>query len=295
MNDHEIISTLLPEYVAGKLNRTDTARVENHLKECQDCQQDLQLWQWAAQTTQETSAEHQMDPNLFTPVLFKIRAVSRKQSLQSAWLILRSQLPIVQKEIWSASVVILFIGYIASVLVDREVIFQVLAPLVAASSFAVLFGSDHDPAAELSLASPVSPIAILLARLVLVFSFNLALALCASIGIAISLPAIPLGNLILSWLAPMSLLCSLALFLSIQFRTETALISAYVLWLLRSILPAILPRIQIEVNAMTSEIIDLYLSFWSQTGWMIGLSIGLIALTLWVVKTGEYKPRTVFG
>ena len=293
MSDHKTISEYLPEYAAGILDASESKKVEQHLAECPECQQDLQLWQWVSRATEQTSEAQEVDPKLLTPVLFEIRAGFTKQPLRTAWQIIRSQLPIVHKEIWPASLVIILIGYIASVLVGKEVIFQALAPLIAATSISTVFGSNHDPAAELSLSTPVPPVMILLARLVIVFLFNFLLACGASIGITLAIPSLSLGGLILSWLAPMCLLSSLALLISIQYRTETGLGAAYTLWLLRFLFPIILSRMQIATSSLMQSLAEMYIYFWDQSGWLIGLSIGLLVLSFWLTQSNEYKPKTI--
>jgi hypothetical protein len=293
MNDHELINNRIPEYAAESLNESDRSMVEQHLSTCPECQEDLRFWQMVSRTTLEDSGEPKADPKLLTPIEYQMRASRTSQPLQSMWQILRLQLPIVHKEIWPASLLIILIGYIASVLVGKEGIFLVIAPIMAASSIAILFGAENDPATELSLSTPVSPAMVLLARLVLVFSFNFAIACVASIAIVITLPGLSLAELILSWLAPMSLLSSLALLISIQFRSETALITAYCLWLIKVFLPILLTRLQIEPGPAVNFLVESYLRLWNQSAWAFSLSLVLCLLSFWLVKKYEYRPQTM--
>jgi hypothetical protein len=293
MNDHEMFITRLPEYVAGSLSESDRSQVEQHVSTCPECQEDLRFWQLVSRTTLETSGEPKADPKLLTPVVYQMRKSRTSHPLQAMWQILRLQLPIVHKEIWPASLLIILIGYIASVLVGKEGIFLVIAPIMAASSIAILFGAEHDPATELSLSTPVSPAVVLLARLVLVFSFNFAIACTASVAIVITLPGLSLAELILSWLAPMSLLSSLALLISIQFRSETALITAYCLWLIKVFLSILLTRLQIEPGPAVNFLVESYLRLWNQSAWAFSLSLVLCLLSFWLVKKYEYRPQTM--
>ena len=293
MNDHELINIRIPEYAAGSLDESDRSMVEQHLSTCPECQEDLRFWQMVSSTTLQASGEPKADPKLLTPVVYQMRISRTSHPLQAMWQILRLQLPILHKEIWPASLIIILIGYIASLLVGKEGIFLVIAPIMAASSIAILFGTEHDPATELSLSTPVSPVVILLARLVLVFSFNFALACAASIAIVITLPGLSLGELILSWLAPMSLLSSLALLISIQFRSETALITAYSLWLIKVFLPILFTRLQIEPEPAVNLVVETYMRFWNQSTWAFSLSIVLCLISFWLVKKFEYRPQTM--
>ena len=153
--------------------------------------------------------------------------------MHQGWVLLRSQLPLVRHEIWPASAAIMIIGFIASILVGKEVIIQALAPMVAAASIAMVFGPENDPACELMGSVPTSPRQILLARLSIVFGYNFLLALLASVCLLPVFPKIFLPELIMSWLAPMTFISALALFLSIYFGTENAIITAYTLWILK--------------------------------------------------------------
>jgi hypothetical protein len=78
---------------------------------------------------------------------------------------------------------------------------------------------------------------LLLARLTLVFSFNLVLALIGSILLAWFDAEILLVPLIASWLAPMAFLCGLAFFLGIMLA-DTLAASAFslALWMIHQIL-----------------------------------------------------------
>ena len=90
--------------------------------------------------------------------LIQIRNFKQKTSpLHQGWVLLRSQIPLVRREIWPASAAIMIIGYIAAILIGKEVIIQVLAPLVAAASIAMVFGPSNDPACELMGSLPTSP------------------------------------------------------------------------------------------------------------------------------------------
>ena len=43
INESEHISDLLPEFVAGTLNRVDTAAVRGHLQSCAECREELEV------------------------------------------------------------------------------------------------------------------------------------------------------------------------------------------------------------------------------------------------------------
>ena len=109
---------------------------------------------------------------------------------------------------------------------------MIVAPLVAACGVAFLYGLDADPALELQLATPVSPRLILLARLALLFGFNLAITLVCSVGLALARAQISLLPLIAAWLAPMTFLSALAFLLSVLFFNSLAsVLISLLLWI----------------------------------------------------------------
>ncbi len=103
-----------------------------------------------------------------------------------------------------------------------ELPFVLVAPLVAACGVAFLYGLDADPALELQLATPISSRVILLARLALLFGFNLAITLACSMVLALAQVELSLAPLIAAWLAPMTFLSAFAFLLSVLFFDSLA-------------------------------------------------------------------------
>jgi hypothetical protein len=131
--------------------------------------------------------------------------------------LLLSQMRVIQREIWVASAFIMLIGVLVTLSSVNEPLlsFASLAPIVAAASVAMLFDSDFQAMLDVEEASRASARLLLLARLTLVFGFNLVLALIGSLILAFFDSETVLLPLILSWLAPMTFLSGLAFFLSI--------------------------------------------------------------------------------
>ncbi len=234
MSTHEEMNSRLPEYAAGSLSDELHHSVESHLETCDECKADLALWQMVSKETWQAGQSISAPQEILENALTQVRISHRKQDiLHQGWVLLKSQFPLVRHEIWPASAAIMVIGYIAAILVGKEVIIQVLAPLVAAASIAMVFGPANDPACELMNSMPTSPRQILLARLSIVFGYNFFLALVASVCLLPVFPQIFLPELIISWLAPMTFISAVALFLSIYFGTENAIIAAYFLWIMK--------------------------------------------------------------
>ncbi len=170
--------------------------------------------------------------------------------LSGLLLLFRRQLPLIGAGIWAASLVVLVMGMILTYLFPYAggpgtYVLALAAPIVAAAGIALIYGPENDPASELEYATPISPASILLARLVLVYGYNLALALATSVLLWLLLGHVALWALILSWLAPMLFLSALALALSVIWNSQAAIIAAFSVWgahvfdALRSPLPAV--------------------------------------------------------
>jgi hypothetical protein len=156
--------------------------------------------------------------------------------------LLLSQVRVIQREIWLASAVLLALGVFVT-LTNNGIgflPFATLAPIVAAGSIGMLFDSDFQAMLEIEETSRASARLLLLARLTLVFSFNLVVALAGSVILAIFDSETLLMPLILSWLAPMSFLSGLAFFLSITGR-NTLFASGFslVIWMGHLIFPTL--------------------------------------------------------
>jgi hypothetical protein len=136
--------------------------------------------------------------------------------------LLLSQVRVIQREIWWASAFIMMIGVLVTLSPNGELLFSfaTLAPIVAAASVGMLFDSDFRAMLDLEETSRASARLLLLARLTLVFGFNLLMALLCSVFLAIFDSETLLLPLISSWLAPMTFLSGLAFFLAITGRNS---------------------------------------------------------------------------
>ena len=108
--------------------------------------------------------------------------------------LLHAQAYLVRREMWPASAIIMAISTVVTYLFGKTEVIYFIAPLVAAASLAAIYGPEHDPASELTLATPTSPWKVLLARLTLVHAYNLLLALAASLFLLLLIPPELLGR-----------------------------------------------------------------------------------------------------
>ena len=256
-NDRPAVSEhpldLLPGFVAGRLELAESDRVRRHLDGCSRCRLELRAWQEtsaaarqrygpAAVTVTERLAE------LVVGRVAEEAATRRSRQVlplrhRLTWLVqlVASQVPLVRREIWPASTVVMAIGAAVSLTTAGRVgatpgtALALLAPLAAALGIAMIYGEENDPALELALASPTSPRLIVLARLVLVLAWDLGLAIAASLALSVANGPAVFVPLVSLWLGPMLLLGCLALFLSLFIHSSLAIAAASILWVARAL------------------------------------------------------------
>jgi hypothetical protein len=152
-------------------------------------------------------------------------------------LIMRAQLKIVRGAIFAVSAVVMLIGVGVSLVLYRpntgvdDLPMVLIAPIVTAFGLALLYGAEIDSAMEIEQTTPVSPAMVMLARVALVFGFDLIAGLVASVILSLVLPGVSLWPLVWAWFAPMAFLSALAFLLSVFFLdSAVGIVSAAVLW-----------------------------------------------------------------
>ena len=251
MSEHPL--DLLPEFVAGRLGPAASDRVRRHLDGCSECRLELRAWQETSAAARERygPAAVAVPERLAGLVVGRVaKEAARRRSRQRAplrhrlrWLshLVTSQLPLVRREIWPASTLVMAIGAAVSLITSGRVgsipgtALVLLAPLAAALGIAMIYGEENDPALELALATPTSPRLIVMARLVLVLAWDLGLAVAASLALAIVNGPAAFVPLVSLWFGPMLLLGCLALFLSLFIHSSLAIAAASALWVARAL------------------------------------------------------------
>jgi hypothetical protein len=149
--------------------------------------------------------------------------------------VLISQIRIIHREIWAASALVLALGVAITLALpsSAHTAFAVLAPIVAAAGVALLYDGEVMQMLELENSTRTSARVLLLARLTLIFGFDLVLALLGSAILAVLSAEISFMPLVAAWLAPMTFLSGLAFLLSVLL-VDTLAASAFslALWLL---------------------------------------------------------------
>lgn len=194
------------------------------------------LKQWHAPEPAHTDRQR-----LFAALLPHLPA--RKSALRRVyeWLpmqIMLSQLRVMRAEIWLGSALVMALGLLVTLVTyagstqPRDTLFVVLAPVVAAVGVAFLYSPDQ--ALELEQALPVSFQMVLLARLVVIFGFNLLIGLAGSVLLAVTHADIQLWSLVTAWLLPMTFLSSLAFALSVLAVDPLAgMVGSMTLWVVQ--------------------------------------------------------------
>lgn len=181
---------------------------------------------------------------MLTAVLAAIPAPSRPQPLRSwAWWchFLRLQARVVRQEIWWASLLVIALGTAVSVAVQQAGMaglpLIVVAPMVTAVGVALLYSDSTDGGLwEMEQVTAIPPATLLLSRLFLLFGFDMTIAIAASGVVAWLLPTATWWGLVATWLAPMTFLAALALFIASFARSpEAAVIFSLLLWILHTI------------------------------------------------------------
>lgn len=283
MNAHTHFEELLPLYAAGQLDGAQRLEVQEHLTVCAECQSDLEMWEAVSGEIVRSAGAIAAPTGLTERALESIHSPSklRRAFWQTADL-LHAQARLVRSELWLASAVVMAMGTTLALLWKRADIIYFIAPLVAASTLSILYGAEHDPALELTRATPTSPWKILLARLSIVSGYNLMLSLAATLILLSFAPLEVLGGVIIGWLGPLAFLSTLALLLSLWLGTNNAVAIAYALWMAQYIPFKALEQ-WLTAPAWAAFQVA-YQQFWSSPLLLLALSALLIVLALWYVN-----------
>jgi hypothetical protein len=98
----------------------------------------------------------------------------------------------------------------------------------AATGAAFIYGKEYDPGFEITLSTPTSTRIVMLSRFLLVISFNVLLASCASAAIVL-LHGGSFWSILHIWLGPMLLTASIAVMLSLMIGSWFATLAASIL------------------------------------------------------------------
>lgn len=279
-------ASLLPFLVNGTVDAAVRRDVEEHVAGCEACRTDLGLWNDVAGAVR---AEVWGLPGISDTAWRRLDAARRLSTtprLLHAAALVRAQVLLVRQGLWLSSALLMAMGFVVAWVAGRSGLITGLAPLVAAFGVSRLHGPQHDPAFELTQATPTSGRAVLLARLVLVFGYDLVLALGASAALSVVLPGTVLWTVVGSWLAPMTFLSALALVGSMVIGNNAAVALALALWLGRGVVSG--PGLLAQVTPVSAA----YEAVWSHSSWLFLLAAVFVALAFWLAARETRLPAS---
>jgi hypothetical protein len=161
---------------------------------------------------------------------------ARRRGVGFAAQLLRAELRLVRPAVWLASAVVMACAVWLAVEGGEGAgapVLSLVAPLVAVAGVAGVYGPQRDPAFEALAITATSPRLVLLARVTLVFAYDLALAVATSMVVRLVAPEVGLVDLVVAWLGPMTLLSALSLLLAMWIGPNVSMTVAGSLWALR--------------------------------------------------------------
>jgi putative zinc finger protein len=227
----------LAEYAAGVLDAPARTTVETHLIACPSCRTALRGWTAVAAATVAPVDAPPSSAPVVRAVLTRAALAPqgppvRKRGIRFAAQLLRAELRLVRPSVWLASMLVMACA-VAAVAVDGHGAGATVLPLVAIAGVAGVYGPQRDPAFEALAITATSPRLVLLARVTLIFGYDLALAVAASAVLRLAAPQVGLVDLVVAWLGPMVLLSALSLVLAMWIGPNVSMAVATALWLLR--------------------------------------------------------------
>ncbi|TDC97337.1 hypothetical protein E1292_37280 [Nonomuraea deserti] len=201
-----------------------------------------------------------------------------------AWQLLAMEARLLHPGVWTASFAVMALCVLFAALKGLLPVplLELAAPLVAAVGVAGLYGPERDRAFEVVAATPTSPRVLLLARVTLVFGYDVALALLAS-GVLAASGGSPagLGELVTAWLGPMALLAAMALLLSVCWHPGGAVGVVLAAWYV----PALA---QADVAALRA-----YRTMWETGPGTLAAAVALAGAA--IVLAGKVEPLRRMG
>lgn len=231
----------LAEYAAGVLAGPERTAVEAHLLDCSSCRAVLVGWTALAEAT-AAPVDAPPDPASVVRAALTEAALApqpppvRRRRVAFAGELLLAEARLVHPSVWLASVLVMACAVALSLTGGNgagATVLSLVAPLIAVAGVAGVYGPERDPAFEALAVTATSPRVVLLARVTLVFAYDLALAVAASAAVQVAAPRVGLVDLVTGWLGPMALLSALSLLLAMWVGPNVAMTVTASLWVLR--------------------------------------------------------------
>ncbi len=188
---------------------------------------------WLGDALKDDPAPEDAVRTMLRRAAFDPELAPARRRLRFAGQLLVAQRRLIGVAVWLASLLVMGLGLLLALTKAGApgMVLAMVAPIVAAAGIAGVCGRELEILATVQ----TSPRVVLIARVTLVFGYNLVLALLASA--IVDLPA--LGSLIGTWLGPMALLSALCLLVSVWFGPTPAITAALTLWVTRLLAPGL--------------------------------------------------------
>lgn len=151
-----------------------------------------------------------------------------------AWMALAwSQAKLVQAPFWWAGGLVLLLGLVTALLDKGDLLTLMwifLAPVLSVAGVAYAFRPETSTLRELERLTPVNPLVLLYARLLLVLAFDAAVSLILLVVVWLQVPQLVLWRLLLAWLGPMLALTGVALYATVRWSPTHGMVLPLGLW-----------------------------------------------------------------
>ncbi len=221
--------------VAGA-SEAGAAAVSRHLESCASCGSVAGDWLRLREALSSWSGSLPAPRPLAVPPPAARPTVTA--CARHAMMVVAAQVPVVRRQVWAATALVAGVGCLVVALagVVAGTVLALTAPVTAALGLAIIYGPDSDPCAEISLSCPVPPRTVLLARLVVVAGYDLAVGFAATLLLAGTGSGGGVWSLVTMWLGPLLAMSALSVLLSVFFRPWVGIVAALFLWTLRVVI-----------------------------------------------------------
>ncbi|MEH7238807.1 hypothetical protein [Bacillus sp. JJ1562] len=133
---------------------------------------------------------------------------------------------------WGLNLLFLLLGVLSVLFykIDPYIIMLYVAPLPTIIGFIEVIKSSNTEMAELEMTFKFSLQEIILSRMVVVGAFNVALNVLLTISLAILLPEVMIGKLLLYWATPFTIIAAIMLVVASKYRQAYNFTGGLVLW-----------------------------------------------------------------
>jgi hypothetical protein len=281
----------LAEYAAGVLAGPERAVVEAHLLDCASCRAALVGWTALAEATAAPVGTSPDPASVVRAALTRAALAPQpppvpRRRVGFAGELLLAELRLVRPSVWLASALVMACAVALALAGGNgagRTVLSLVAPLIAVAGVAGVYGPERDPAFEALAVTATSPRVVLLARVTLVFAYDLVLAVAASAVVQVDAPRVGLLDLVTAWLGPMTLLSALSLLLAMWIGLNVALTVAASLWVLR-VLTVGIP--QLTGGWLTAAMREI----WATNPGTVAATLTLLAAAL-VLSRHHLRPR----